>query len=91
MAAYLAALGQDVHAEAGAAAGIGREQPAQHADGGGLAASVGAQEAADLAAPYPDVDAVDDGAVAKGLAQALDFDGVGAGFGAHDPKLTVSG
>ena len=40
----------DVVAEAGAAARVGREQAAQHADGRGLAAAVGAEEAADLAA-----------------------------------------
>ena len=40
----------DVVAEAGAAAPVGRQQAAQHADGRGLAAAVGAEEAADLAA-----------------------------------------
>jgi len=34
-------LGADVEAEAGTAAAIGREQPAEHADGRGLAGAVG--------------------------------------------------
>ena len=46
-------LADDVEAEAGAAAAIGDEQAAQHADGRGLAAAVGAEKSADLARPRP--------------------------------------
>ena len=46
----LLALGADVEAERRAAAAVGREQPAQHAQRGGLARAVGAEEAVDLAA-----------------------------------------
>ncbi len=51
----LDALGvaHDVVAEAGAAALVGREQPAEHADRGGLAAAVRAEEAVDLPARAP--------------------------------------
>ena len=48
----LGAVAQDVEAQAGAAAGVGLQQSAHHADGGGLAAAVGAQEAEDLAAAH---------------------------------------
>ena len=42
-------VAQQVHAETGAAAAIRAQQAAQHADRGGLAAAVAAEEAADLA------------------------------------------
>ena len=47
----LLALRADVVAERRAAAAVGRQQPAQHAQRGGLAGAVGAEEAVDLAAP----------------------------------------
>ena len=50
LALDLVGLGADVVAEAGAGAFVGREQPAQHADGGGLAGTVRPQEAVDGAA-----------------------------------------
>ena len=50
LALDLVGLGADVVAEAGAVAFVGREQPAQHADGGGLAGAVGPEEAVDRAA-----------------------------------------
>ena len=53
-------------------AGVGRQQAAEHADGRGLAAAVGAEEAADRAARHLDVEIVDDGLVAEALGQALD-------------------
>ena len=46
----LLALRADVVAERRAAAAVGRQQPAQHAQRGGLAGAVGAEEAVDLAA-----------------------------------------
>ena len=64
----------DVVAEAAAAARIGREQAAQHADGRGLAAAVGAEEAADLAAIDLDRDMVDHGARPEALDQPLGVD-----------------
>src|SRR5690606_9654092 len=64
-----------VVAQALALARVGFEQAAQHADGCGLAAAVGAQEAADLAAPHLDGDVVDHGASAKALGQAAHVDG----------------
>ena len=45
----LVRLGADVVAEAGAAAFVRSEQPAQHPDGRGLARAVGAEEAIDFA------------------------------------------
>ena len=58
-------LVDDVVAEAGAAAAVGRQQAAQHADGRGLAAAVGAEEAADLAALDLDAEVVDHGALRR--------------------------
>ena len=67
-------LPDDVVAETGAAAAVGRQQPAQHADGRGLAAAVGAEEAADLAALDLDGEVVDHGARAEALDQAAGID-----------------
>ena len=47
MALDLVGFGADVVAETGAAALVRGQQPAQHADGGGLARAVGAEEAVD--------------------------------------------
>ncbi len=46
----LGGIGADVVTETGAAAFVRREQPAQHADGGGLAGAIGSEEAEDGAA-----------------------------------------
>ena len=54
--------------------GVGREQPADHADGRGLAGAVRAEEADDLAAVDREVDMVDHGPAAEALGQALDVD-----------------
>src|SRR4029077_5877937 len=45
-------LGAQIEAEAGALPAVRREQPAQHADGRGLAGAVGAEEAVDRAAAH---------------------------------------
>ena len=44
LALDLVGVAADVVAEAGALAGIRRQQPAQHADGGGLAGAVGPEK-----------------------------------------------
>jgi hypothetical protein len=49
----MAGASADVQPQAGAAARVRGQQPAQHADGGGLAAAVGAEEAADAAGSAP--------------------------------------
>ena len=67
-------LGQDIEAEAGAATAIGLQQSAEHADGRGLAAAVGAEEAPDLARRHLERDAVDDGTIAETFRQAFDID-----------------
>ena len=67
-------VAEDVEAEAGAAAAIRRKQAAQHADRGRLAAAVGAEKAADLAASRPQRQALDDLARAVTLAQIVDVD-----------------
>ena len=56
--------------EAGPAAAIGDEKPAQHPDGGGLAAAVGAEKAANLAPADLQGEPVDDLAGAEALAQS---------------------
>ena len=71
---------RDVVAEHDAAPLVGREQPADHADGGGLAAAVGAKEAVDGALRNLHREMVDDGLLAEALGEALDINGV---FGAH--------
>ena len=75
LGADLAALGQDVEAEAGAAPRIGGQQAAQHADGGGLAGAVGAEEAVDLPAHHPHGEIVHHQGGAEPLAEALHLDG----------------
>ncbi len=72
----------DVVAKAGAAAGIRLQQAAQHADAGGLAAAVGAEEAVDLPARHLQRQIMHDRLAVETLAQALDVDGE---RGAHDP------
>src|SRR5690606_21974787 len=82
-------LGGDVVPEAGAAPGVGREQAAKHADRGGLAAAVGAEEAVDLPARHLHREVVDDGLRAEALGEALDVDGEARGA-AHG-SLTSTG
>jgi len=71
----LVGLGEDIVAKAGAPVGVGREQPAQHADGGGLAAAVRPEEAVDLPLGHFQGQVLDHNAVAEGLGQPLDVDG----------------
>ena len=70
LALDLLALGDHVVAEAGAAALVGAEQPAEHADERRLAAAVRAEEAADLAAADLQIDVIDDRAAAEALGHA---------------------
>ena len=70
----LVALAQDVVAEAGAGAGVRREQAAHHADRGGLAAAVRAEEAEDLAALHLQRQVLDDVLVAEVLVQPVHVD-----------------
>ena len=73
-------LAQDVEAEARAAAAVGGEQAAEHADRRGLAAAVGPQEAVDLAPAHLEREAVDDHLAVEALGETFDVDGEG-GFG----------
>jgi hypothetical protein len=78
-------LGADVVAEAGAAARVGREQPAHQADGRRLAAAVGTEEAEDLAPFDPKRQVDHDMLVPEALVEAVDVDhrraGAGIAFG----------
>ena len=86
-------LADDVVAEAAAFAAVRSQEPAEHADGGGLAAAVGAEEAADLPFRDREIEALDHFQVAKTLAQPVHVDGgvshgalaVGVGVGAPAP------
>ena len=53
LALDLVGVAADVVAEAGALAAVGRQQAAEHADGGGLAGAVGAEEAVDRCRASP--------------------------------------
>ena len=91
----LVGLGADVVAEAGAVALVGREQPAQHADGRGLAGAVGAEEAVDRAALDLHRQVAHDLAAAEGFGQPVDIDGdVGRGRCVRHcsgPSVTLTG
>src|SRR5262249_17366850 len=71
----LVRLRADVVAEAGAAAFVRSEQPAQHPAGRGLARAVRAEEAIDLAALDPHRQVAHDLASVEGFRQPLDVDG----------------
>ena len=82
----LVGLGADVVAEAGAGAFVGRQQPAQHADGRGLAGAVGPEEAVNGAALDLHGEVAHHHATVECLGQAVHVDddvGVGFGCGAH--------
>jgi DNA-binding LacI/PurR family transcriptional regulator len=64
-----------LEAEARALAGVRRQQAAEHADGRGLAAAVGAEEAHDDAAGHFDGEIIDDGLAAEALGEAVHADG----------------
>src|SRR5690606_7008893 len=81
-------LPADVEAEAGAFACVRPEQAADHADGGRLAGSVGAEEANDLAAPHREIDVVDRRLAAEALGEAADLDD---GLAVHEPAPPAVG
>src|SRR5204862_742301 len=56
----------------------GPQQSAQHADGGGLAGTVAAEEAEDLAGAHVERHVIDGHEVAEALREIADLDGVGA-------------
>ena len=74
LAADARGVADDVVAEAGAAAAVGHQQAAQHADGRRLAAAVGAEKAADLALRDLEIEPVDHAPRAEALAQPVDVD-----------------
>ena len=71
----LGASRAEIEAEAGAAAVVGREQAAEHAQEGRLAAAVRAEKAANLAGPHLHGDVVDDRAVAEFFRHAANVNG----------------
>ena len=93
MHADLVRLGADVVAETRAAPAVGREQPAQHADGRGLARAVRPEEAVDRAALHPHREIAHHDAVAERFGEAFDLDGdVGRGhFFASPLSATCTG
>src|SRR3989344_4708090 len=70
----LGRLGGDVEAQAGAAPRGQWHEAAHHADGGGLARAVGAEEAVELAFLDGHVELVDDRLVTKGLGEVAHLD-----------------
>src|SRR5665811_1391416 len=89
----LVGVGADVVAEAGASAFIGREQPAQHADGGGLAGTVRPKEAVDGAALDLHGEVAHHRAAVEFLGQVMDIDNDvgGTHCGASFARVTVTG
>ncbi len=65
----------DVEAAHHGASGSGRQQPAQHADGGGFARAVGSQKAENLAGATSSDNVVHGDEIAEALDQLLDVDG----------------
>ena len=74
-------VGDDVVPEHGGPARVGPQQGGEHADGGGLARPVGAEQAEHRAGPGDEVDAVERGGGAEALDQAFDAD-----CSVHDPE-----
>ena len=70
-------LAAHVEAEHARPARGGGEQAAEHADGGGLARAVAAQQAEHLAFPHGEAEVVDGGEGAEALDQPVDLDDVG--------------
>ena len=92
LALDLVGVAADVVAETGALAAIRRQQAAQHADGRGLAGSVGAEEAVDRTALHLHREIMHDLAAAKRLRQALDIDrDVGRGCGCVTHRRSATG
>src|SRR6185437_1625739 len=71
----LFALGADVVAETRSRAIVGTQQAAQHADGCGLARTVGAKKSPDLAFRHLNVDMIDGDLAAELLGQPMHVDG----------------
>jgi hypothetical protein len=86
----LRGLALDVVAEAGAGAGVRREQSAHEADRRGLAAAVRTEKAKNLAARDLQRHVVDHVLVAKVLVQVMDVDRVSGRIGVHF-TTTVTG
>src|SRR5262249_36561048 len=76
MAADRRRLPNDVEAEAGSVSTVGSKQAAQHADGGGLAAAIGAKKSADFSCSDLQAQAVDDLQCAEALSQVVDVDDI---------------
>ncbi len=72
--AALGRQGGDVLAVHAHAAGIGDEKAAHHAQGRGLAAARGPQQADQLATVCPEVEVADDGLFAEGLGKACELE-----------------
>src|ERR1700758_5475553 len=81
------ALAQDVVAEAGAAARVGRQQAAQHADRGRLAAAVRPEESEDLARLHLERQVGDHVLVAEALVEPAHVDRGGRG-GVHGTRTS---
>src|SRR6185503_19734972 len=80
LALDLRGLPDHVVAEAGAAAGVGLEQPADHPDRGGLAAAVGPEEAEDLAVAHLQREVAHHVLRAEVLVEAVHVDGEAVHF-----------
>src|SRR5207248_10794399 len=83
-----------IEAKAGSSAGIGLEEPAEHADGRCLAAAVGPEKAPHLAFGHRDIDSIDGDFAPEALGEAVNVDGKrthGAGARAAGSGLTSTG
>ena len=86
------AVVDDIVAEAGAAAGVGAEQAAKHADESRLAAAVGTEKSVDFAGGHLEIDLVDDGVLAEALCHPFDIDGKVVGHNSSlEVKLDIDG
>ena len=74
MLARRSARGAQVEARDAQRAGGRGEEPAQHAEGRGLAGAVRAEEPENLAAMDPEIDAIDRGEGAEPAHEVADFD-----------------
>ena len=85
----LCGVAVDIETEAAARGGVGIQQPAEHADGGGFAAAVGAQETDDLALAYVQGNVVHHGAPAKALGETGDVDDIHGARSAASSMSTI--
>ncbi len=67
-------LRQDVVAQTGSGSAVRRQQPAEHADGGGLAAAIGTEQFVDAAALHLHRQVFNHHLAAKALAEVVDVD-----------------